>query len=112
VATAIIAPFAIVRPAELAVPDVATMGWVLLMVVVPGGGHLLMNWAHRYSSISLVSTLTLGIPVIGVLGAAIILGEPVAGLQIVGMAIALVGLALIIRRPPRSVEPSGIEPPE
>jgi len=111
VATAIIAPFALVRPGDLAVPDVATMGWVLVMVLVPGGGHLLMNWAHRYSSISLVSTLTLGIPVIGVLGAAIILGEPVAGLQIVGMAIALVALALIVRRPPRVALPHGIAPP-
>jgi drug/metabolite transporter (DMT)-like permease len=84
----------------MVVPDAATAGWVLVMVCVPGGGHLLVNWAHRHASITLASTLTLGIPVIAALGATVLLGEPLTGLQVGGMTLALVALGAIVRRPP------------
>lgn len=112
VATAVIAPFALVHPAALRVPDGATLAWVMVMVCVPGGGHLLMNWAHRYCSISLASTLTLGIPVVGVAGAALVLGEPVTAVQLGGIALALVALGLILRRPPRPLLDGVGEPVE
>jgi drug/metabolite transporter (DMT)-like permease len=105
VAACVIAPVALLRPHDLVVPDAATAGWVLVMVCVPGGGHLLVNWAHRYATITLASTLTLGIPVIGALGAAALLGETLTGLQLAGIAVALVALALLVRRPPPAVAP-------
>lgn len=111
VAAFVVAPFALVRPSDLAVPDVATAGWVLVMVLVPGGGHLLVNWAHRYSTITLASTLTLGIPVIGILGAAVVLGEPVAAVQVLGIVIALGALALVVRHPPPVALGATPEPP-
>jgi drug/metabolite transporter (DMT)-like permease len=78
---------------------------------VPGGGHLLMNWAHRYSSISMASTLTLGIPAVGVLGAFLILGEAVTAIQLFGIGLALTALALILRRsPPPDVAAAPLEP--
>ncbi len=111
VAAFVIAPLALAEPHNLRVPDLATVGWLLLMVCVPGGGHLLVNWAHRYCTITLASTLTLGIPVVGVLAAAILLGEPVTGIQIVGIGLALVALGMVVRRPP-PVEIAGApEPP-
>jgi drug/metabolite transporter (DMT)-like permease len=100
VAAFVVAPLALAQPHDLAVPDLATAGWVLVMVLVPGGGHLLVNWAHRYSTITLASTLTLGIPVIGVLGAALLLAEPLTAVQLLGIAVALVALALVVRQPP------------
>ncbi|HEX3539856.1 MAG TPA: DMT family transporter [Acidimicrobiales bacterium] len=112
VATAIIAPFALLHPSSLRVPDGATVGWVMVMVCIPGGGHLLMNWAHRYCSISLASTLTLGIPVVGVAGAAVVLGEPVTAVQLGGIALALVALGLILGRPPRRLLAGASEPLE
>jgi drug/metabolite transporter (DMT)-like permease len=110
VAAVVVAPFALANPSSLAVHDAATAGWILVMVIVPGGGHLLMNWAHRYSSISMASTLTLGIPVVGVLGAFVLLGEAVTALQLFGIGLALTALALILRRPPPIMAAEPLEP--
>lgn len=111
VAAFVVAPLALAQPHDLAVPDLATVGWVLVMVLVPGGGHLLVNWAHRYSTITLASTLTLGIPVIGVLGAALLLAEPLTAVQLMGIAVALAALALVLRQPPSATVPGLPEPP-
>ncbi|MDQ1391541.1 MAG: hypothetical protein QOF30_518 [Acidimicrobiaceae bacterium] len=112
VAAFVIAPLALAQPSDLSVPDLATVGWIMVMVLVPGGGHLLVNWAHRYSSIALASTLTLGIPVVGVIGAAVLLSEPLTGIQVFGIGVALVALALVLRRPPSADAPSLAEVPE
>ncbi len=111
VAAFIIAPLALAQPHDLRVPDLATLGWLALMVLVPGGGHLLVNWAHRFCSISLASTLTLGIPVVGVLAAAILLAEPITAVQIVGIGLALAALAMVLRRPPPAAIIGVTEPP-
>ncbi len=112
VAAFVIAPLALAQPRDLSVPDLATVGWIMVMVLVPGGGHLLVNWAHRYSSIALASTLTLGIPVVGVIGAAVLLGEPLTEIQVFGIGVALVALALVLRRPPSTAAASLPEVPE
>jgi drug/metabolite transporter (DMT)-like permease len=112
VAAFVIAPLALAQPSDLSVPDLATVGWIMVMVLVPGGGHLLVNWAHRYSSIALASTLTLGIPVVGVIGAAVLLSEPLTAVQIFGIGVALVALTLVLRRPPPARAPSLAEAPE
>jgi len=103
VAAFLITPVALIQPSKLAIPDFATAGWLMVMVLVPGGGHLLVNWAHRYSTITLASILTLGIPVVAVLGAALVLSEPVTGIQVAGIGVALVALAIVCRRPPPSL---------
>jgi drug/metabolite transporter (DMT)-like permease len=100
VAAFVIAPLALAEPHRLGIPDLATAGWVLVMVLVPGGGHLLVNWAHRYCSLTLATTLTLGIPVIGVLGAALLLAEPLTAIQVTGICVALFALGMVVRRPP------------
>jgi drug/metabolite transporter (DMT)-like permease len=75
-----------------------TAALVLLLVAVPGGGHLLMNWAHEHCSISLASLVTLGIPVVGTIGAAIFLSEQVTAIQVAGMALVLIALAMVVSR--------------
>lgn len=100
VAAVMITPLALVSSRHLVVRDGSTFGWIVLMVLVPGGGHLIMNWAHEYAPITLVSMVTLGIPVIATLGAALALGEAVTLIQGAGMALVIVALAMILRRPP------------
>lgn len=100
VAALVVTPLAIVSSHHLVVRDASTFGWIVLMVFVPGGGHLIMNWAHEYAPITLVSMVTLGIPVIATIGAAIALGEPVTLIQGAGMVLVIVALAMVLRRPP------------
>jgi drug/metabolite transporter (DMT)-like permease len=99
VAALVVAPVALATSHDLVVQNWSTAGWVVVMVVVPGGGHLIMNWAHQYAPITLTSMITLGIPVVGTIGAALLLGEPVTLVQSLGMGVVLVALALILRRP-------------
>jgi drug/metabolite transporter (DMT)-like permease len=99
VAAIVVAPFALVSSHDLVVRDPATAGWVLLMVLVPGGGHLLMNWAHNYAPITLMSMLTLGIPVVATVGAAVLLGEPVSLVEAIGIVVVVVAIAMVLWRP-------------
>ena len=74
-------------------------GWLAVMVLIPGAvGHLFMNWAHRYTSMQLTSALTLAIPVVATLTAAVTLDEPLVAVQVLGMAIVLASLGAIARR--------------
>ncbi len=79
-----------------------TFGWLLLVVVVPGSGHLLVNWAHEHTAISLSSLLTLLMPVISTAAAAWWLDQPVNGTQVVGIGIVLLALAIVILGDARS----------
>ena len=57
-----------------------------------------MNWAHPRVKLSVTSRLTLGIPVLSAIGAALVLNEPIGGWQLPGIAIVLTALAAIIQR--------------
>ncbi len=99
----VVAPFAIVDAGALEVPTVRSWLWLLALLAVPGTGHLLMNWAHPRVRLSFTSLLTLAIPALSSLGAAMFLGETVAALQVVGMVVVLGALALAIQREASSI---------
>jgi drug/metabolite transporter (DMT)-like permease len=111
VAAVVVTPVALTAgPSTLTMHDWSTVGWVLVMVCIPGGGHLLMNWAHRYAPIMLTSLATLGVPLVATAGAALVLGEPITLVQSGGMAAVLIALAMVLWRPPAVEVPPVIEP--
>jgi drug/metabolite transporter (DMT)-like permease len=72
--------------------------WLMLIVCVSGvGGHLLVNWAHRYVDVSVSSLMMLGVPVVGAVAAWVVLGESLGPLQVVGGLITLAALAAVVR---------------
>ncbi len=81
--------------------DHADLGWAAVIAVVPGSGHLLVNWAHASVGILVTSLLTLGIPVVSIAGAAVLLGEPIASLQVVGVAITVAAVGLVLAAAPK-----------
>jgi len=100
----------VVTPLALAVDGTAVIphrwedvGWAALVVLGPGTGHLLLNWAHAHVEITLASMLTLGAPIAAAIGAAVFLGEPVLAVQVVGMAVALAALAWVVAASGRRV---------
>ena len=80
------------------------LAWAALIALVPGSGHLLVNWAHRSVGILVTSMLTLGIPVVSIAGAAAFLAEPLAPVQVVGVAITVVAVGLVIVAAPKISE--------
>lgn len=73
--------------------------WLVLwgLAIVSGtGGHLLTNWAHAHASALVISIMFLGTPVLGSVGAALVLDEPLGPAQVVGGAIVLGAIAKIV----------------
>jgi drug/metabolite transporter (DMT)-like permease len=98
VAAVFVAPVILIQGGLLGPRDASTLGWVGLLVLIPGGGHLLMNWAHAHVPIIVTSILTLAMPVVATIGALIIFGEPVTWPQALSMAAVLASLGLVLVR--------------
>ena len=80
--------------------------WIVLLAVGSGGfGHLLLNWAHDHLDLAVMSLLTLAVPVVAVITAAVFLDEPLALIQVIGMAIVVFALAAVVRRTSVPAEP-------
>ncbi len=79
---------------------------VLGLILFPTTGHLLINWAHAHVSLTLTSLMTLGVPALSALGAAMFFDERLGAVQVVGMAIVLVVLGWSIVQTNR-IRPEG-----
>jgi drug/metabolite transporter (DMT)-like permease len=79
--------------------------WILAIVLVPGSGHILINWAHGHTTLVTTSLITLAMPVISTVSAAVFLDQQVALVQAVGIAIVLGSLAVVILGDARSAGP-------
>lgn len=89
---------------SLPVPSGQQWWSVVGLVAIPGTGHLLMNWAHVHVSLTLASVLTLGVPVLSVVGAYLLFDETLVRLQVAGLALVLVVLAYAINATTRLQE--------
>ncbi len=81
--------------------------WIGLLALVPGSGHFLMNWAHRYVDASVSSAISCLAPLVAAAFAIPILGQSLSGLQIVGELIGLAAIAVVAARNRQPAEPPG-----
>ena len=78
--------------------------WIGIVALGSGGiGHLLLNWAHGHVELAVMSLLTLGVPVVVVLSAAVFLDEAVAWVQVAGMGIVIAALGVVAVETRRAV---------
>ncbi len=96
VASVILLPVEVIDARGFEIPDLVVWEWIAALVIVPGTGHLLMNWAHRHVALSITSTITLASTPVSAIGAALFLDEPIVVIQAVGLAVTLVALATVI----------------
>lgn len=75
---------------------------ILLIVLVPGSGHILINWAHAHTTLVMTSLITLAMPIIAAGTAAIFLDQPMDAPQLAGILLVLVALAAVIVRDSRT----------
>lgn len=114
VAAVVITPIAVLSGAVgpnghvgLVLPGWRGLAEILVVVALPGTGHLLVNWAHPRTTIVASSLLTLLMPAVSAIGAAMFLDQPVTGSQWAGMGavVAAVGaLVLVDARQPTVVD--------
>lgn len=89
---------------SLRAPD---YGYILGMIIGPGFvGHGLITWASRHLPVTTTSLMTLGSPVVSVIGGWIVYEQSLGGWQIIGAILVLVGLAGSVwdRSAPRSTD--------
>ena len=96
IAAVAVAPVALLSGQRLDPGGTEAWMWIVVLALGSGGvGHLLINWAHGHVELAVMSLLTLAVPVVAVLSAAVFLDEPVTWEQAVGMAIVLAALAVV-----------------
>lgn len=78
------------------VPSSGQWIYVMGLVVFPSTGHLLINWAHEHVTLTLLSLMTLGVPVLSVIGASVFFDETVVAIQVAGIVLVLAVLAFAI----------------
>ncbi len=78
--------------------------WTILLVVVPGSGHLVMNWAHRYVDASISSAISCLSPLISAVAAIPILSQPLSPLQVAGVLLGVGAIAVIAVRQRQPLE--------
>ena len=99
VATVLAAPVAIFLGGRFVPEHGIDWAWIAALAVGSGGfGHLLINWAHDHVDLSVMSILTLAVPVFAAASAALFLDEPIVGAEVVGIAIVFVALAVVVLR--------------
>ncbi len=109
VATVVLLPVSLIDAGGVYVPSGWNWGWLALLVLVPGTGHLFMNWAHSRVRLVVTSMLVLALPPLSTAAAALVLHENVTLVQVVGMVIVLGALALLIKR--ETAAPSPVKTP-
>jgi drug/metabolite transporter (DMT)-like permease len=80
--------------------------WLALLALIPGSGHLLFNFAHRFVDVSVSSVVSAGNPVVASLLALVVLGQPLDAIQVAGGIVAVLAIAAVAhqaadRRPAR-----------
>jgi drug/metabolite transporter (DMT)-like permease len=93
-----VTPIVFLSGQSLAQVKVGDWTWIILLAVVPGSGHLIMNWAHRYIDASVSSILGCLSPLVAAVAAIPILGQSLTVSQIVGVLVGLGAIAVVAAR--------------
>jgi drug/metabolite transporter (DMT)-like permease len=85
--------------------------WIVALAVVPGVGHVLVNWAHRFVDASVSSVITILNAPVAAVAALVILRQLLSPVQIACGSVAVIAIALVARgrrpRPGNAVDPVG-----
>ena len=105
----LVVPLPIIVTGSLGTTD--ARGWITIVyIALVNGllGHFLMAKAHGHVTLLTISLLTLAIPVFSAAAAAVVIDEPLTAVQVGGMAIVLLALAMVslatARRSPELVD--------
>lgn len=89
-----ITPFCLTVSDDLTSLDARDFVFIAGMILGPGFvGHGLITWASRHLPMTTTSLMTLGSPVVSVVGGWIVYGQSLGGWQILGSLLVLAGLA-------------------
>jgi drug/metabolite transporter (DMT)-like permease len=86
--------------------------WIVALAVVPGVGHVLMNWGHRFVDASVSAVIGILNAPVAAVAALIILGQALSLLQILCGVVAVTAIALVAKGRSRTaaeaIDPVGL----
>lgn len=86
--------------------------WIVALAIVPGVGHVLMNWGHRFVDASVSAVIGILNAPVAAVAALIILGQALSLFQIFCGVVAVVAIALVAKGRPTpatdSIDPIGL----
>ena len=97
-------PFALVMEGGVALPESDDWFLIVAMAALPGTGHLLTNYAHGHTTLTMMSLINLLFTAVAPLYAWWLVGERIGGLQAVGLGIVMAALAFVVTRPVEVVD--------
>jgi len=95
VAAVVMTPIALLSGERLGPVRPADWFWLALLALVPGSGHLLFNFAHRFVDVTVSSVVSAGNPIVASLLALLVLGEPLDAVQVAGGVVAVLAIAAV-----------------
>lgn len=98
VAAFVLLPVAAVSDGSL-IPTPVSADWlrILLMTLLPGVGHVLVNYSIGRVNLTVVANATLLLPVLSTVFAWFTVEEPVVAVQVVGMLVTVAALMPLVR---------------
>jgi len=104
-----ITPITLISGKSLSVVTATSWLWIVALAVVPGIGHLLMNWGHRFVEASVSSVISITNAAVAAVAALVILGQPLSLIQICSGSVAMGAIALVARGRRKPLE-AGVDP--
>ncbi len=104
VALVAVLPFALVMEGGVALPGSDDWFLIVAMAALPGTGHLLTNYAHGHTTLTMMSLINLLFTAVAPLYAWWLVGERIGGLQAVGLGVVMAALAFVVTRPVEVVD--------
>jgi drug/metabolite transporter (DMT)-like permease len=98
VAAVIMTPIVLLSGQSVGRVETGDWLWIFMLVIVPGIGHLLMNWAHGYVDASVSSVIGCLSSLVAALAAWLILGQTLSTIQVGGLLVGLTSIAVVAAR--------------
>jgi drug/metabolite transporter (DMT)-like permease len=106
-AAAAVTPAALISGESFAVPFGRDWLWIIALAVVPGVGHVLMNWGHRFVDAAVSAVISILNAPVAAVAALVILGQELSVFQIGCGVVAVVAIGLVARGRPGQRQDAG-----
>lgn len=103
-----VTPAALISGESFAVSPGSDWPWIIALAVVPGVGHVLVNWGHRFVDASVSAVISILNAPVAAVAALVILGQALSAFQIGCGVVAVAAIGLVARgRPGRPGDTDG-----
>ena len=97
-------PIALASGEPFTVTPVGDWPWIVALAIVPGIGHVMMNWGHRFVDASVSSVIAILNAPVAAVAAFVILGQALSLFQVACGSVAVVAIAVVAKGRSRPLE--------